>query len=170
MNEALINLLRQNRTEKVGEKKRKKDTISYNCQVRNTSGGAAARSIAAVQQCGRIIKWWEQRWRRRWWYYLHNLQDSLHKTDGEMWWKLGSIRYMRWIYLTKVLIWEIFLQMIFFVVSALDHKYLDYISVNYAMREKSPQSEFFWSVFSRIQTEYGEIRSIAAFHTQGPGN
>ena len=25
------------------------------------------------------------------------------------------------------------------------------------MREKCPYSEFFWSVFSRIQTEYGEI-------------
>ena len=25
------------------------------------------------------------------------------------------------------------------------------------MREKCPYSEFFWSVFSRIRTEYGEI-------------
>ena len=28
------------------------------------------------------------------------------------------------------------------------------------MRGKSPYSEFFWSVFSRIQTEYGEILRI----------
>ena len=28
------------------------------------------------------------------------------------------------------------------------------------LREKHPYSEFFWSVFSRIRTEYGEIRSI----------
>ena len=27
-------------------------------------------------------------------------------------------------------------------------------------RKKCPYSELFWSVFSRIQTEYGEIRSI----------
>ena len=26
------------------------------------------------------------------------------------------------------------------------------------MREMCPESEFFWSVFCRIQTEYGEIR------------
>ena len=28
------------------------------------------------------------------------------------------------------------------------------------MREKCPYSEFFWSVFSRIRTEYEKIRSI----------
>ena len=28
------------------------------------------------------------------------------------------------------------------------------------MRGKSPYSEFFWSVFSRIRTEYGEILRI----------
>ena len=28
------------------------------------------------------------------------------------------------------------------------------------LRKKSPYSEFFWSVFSCIRTEYGEIRSI----------
>ena len=27
------------------------------------------------------------------------------------------------------------------------------------MREKCPYSEFFWSVFSHIPTEYGEIRT-----------
>ena len=26
-----------------------------------------------------------------------------------------------------------------------------------ALREKCPNTEFFWSVFSRIRTEYGEI-------------
>ena len=30
-------------------------------------------------------------------------------------------------------------------------------------REKCPYSEFFWPVFSRIWTEYGEIRSISVF-------
>ena len=30
----------------------------------------------------------------------------------------------------------------------------------YALSKKSPYSELFWSAFSRIQTEYGEIRSI----------
>ena len=29
----------------------------------------------------------------------------------------------------------------------------------YALRKKYPYSELFWSVFSRIRTEYGEIRS-----------
>ena len=33
------------------------------------------------------------------------------------------------------------------------HKYV-------TLREKCPYSELFWSVFSRIRTEYGEIRSI----------
>ena len=28
------------------------------------------------------------------------------------------------------------------------------------LREKCPYSELFWSAFSRIRTEYGEIRSI----------
>ena len=31
------------------------------------------------------------------------------------------------------------------------------------LREKCPYSEFFWSVFSRIQTKYGEIRSISPY-------
>ena len=28
------------------------------------------------------------------------------------------------------------------------------------LREKCPYSELFWSAFSRVRTEYGEIRSI----------
>ena len=39
--------------------------------------------------------------------------------------------------------------------------------MNYALREKSPYLEFFWSAFSRIRTEYGEIRSIAVFSYAG---
>ena len=31
------------------------------------------------------------------------------------------------------------------------------------LREKCPYSELFWSVFSRIWTEYGEIRSISLY-------
>ena len=31
------------------------------------------------------------------------------------------------------------------------------------LREKFPYSEFFWSVYSRIWTEYGEIRSISVY-------
>ena len=30
----------------------------------------------------------------------------------------------------------------------------------YTLREKCPHSELFWSVFSHIRSEYGEIRSI----------
>ena len=29
------------------------------------------------------------------------------------------------------------------------------------LRKKCPYSEFFWHLFSRIRTEYGEIRSIS---------
>ena len=37
---------------------------------------------------------------------------------------------------------------------------LNYVSLNLSflpLREKCPYSQFFWSVFSRIRTEYGEI-------------
>ena len=36
--------------------------------------------------------------------------------------------------------------------------------------EKCPYSEFFWSVFSRIRTEYGETRSISPYSVQMRGN
>ena len=32
-----------------------------------------------------------------------------------------------------------------------------------SLREKCPYSEFFWSVFSRIPTEYGEILRISPY-------
>ena len=31
------------------------------------------------------------------------------------------------------------------------------------MRKKCPYSELFWSVFSRIRTEYGEMRSTSPY-------
>ena len=31
------------------------------------------------------------------------------------------------------------------------------------LREKSPNTEFFWPVFSRIRTEYGEILIISPY-------
>ena len=31
------------------------------------------------------------------------------------------------------------------------------------LRKKCPQSELFWSVFSRIMTKYGEIRNISPY-------
>ena len=34
------------------------------------------------------------------------------------------------------------------------------------LREKCPYSEFFWSVFSRILTKCGEIRSISSYAVQ----
>ena len=34
------------------------------------------------------------------------------------------------------------------------------------MREKCPYSEFFWPVFSRIRTEYGEILCISTYSAQ----
>ena len=36
----------------------------------------------------------------------------------------------------------------------------------FALREKRPYSEFFWSVFSRIRTEYGEILRIFPYSVQ----
>ena len=38
----------------------------------------------------------------------------------------------------------------------LHYLYEDYV----ALREKCPNTEFFWPVFSRIRTEYGKIRSL----------
>ena len=32
-----------------------------------------------------------------------------------------------------------------------------------SLREKCPDSELFWSAFSRIWTEYGEIRSVSPY-------
>ena len=36
-----------------------------------------------------------------------------------------------------------------------------YVYWNYILSEKCPYSDFFWSVFSRIRTKYGEIRSFS---------
>ena len=38
------------------------------------------------------------------------------------------------------------------------------------LREKCPYSEIFWSVFSRIRTEYGEIRSKSLHSVRTPEN
>ena len=35
-----------------------------------------------------------------------------------------------------------------------------------ALRKKCPYSELFWSTFSHIWTEYGEIRSISPYSVQ----
>ena len=37
------------------------------------------------------------------------------------------------------------------------------LEVVITLREKCPYSEFFWSIFSRIRTEYGEIQSISPY-------
>ena len=36
----------------------------------------------------------------------------------------------------------------------------------YTLREKCPDLHFLWSVFSHIQTEYGEIQSISPYSVQ----
>ena len=33
-------------------------------------------------------------------------------------------------------------------------------TLTYSLRKKCPYSELFWSKFSRIRTDYGEIRSV----------
>ena len=38
------------------------------------------------------------------------------------------------------------------------------------LREKCPYSEFFWSLFSRIRTEFGEIWSIYPYSVGMPEN
>ena len=38
------------------------------------------------------------------------------------------------------------------------------------LRKKTPYSELIWSAFSRIQTEYGEIRSISQYSARMPEN
>ena len=46
-------------------------------------------------------------------------------------------------------------------------KHLIYIKrICNTLRRKCPYSEFFWSVFSRIRTEYGEIRSVSPYSVQ----
>ena len=37
---------------------------------------------------------------------------------------------------------------------------------NHSLRKKCPYLELFWSVFSRIRTEYGEILRISAYSVQ----
>ena len=45
-------------------------------------------------------------------------------------------------------------------VKSIDLLFLD----NFSLREKCPYSEFFWSVFARIQTEHGEIPYLSIFN------
>ena len=40
----------------------------------------------------------------------------------------------------------------------------------YALREKCPNTEFFWSVFFRIWTEYGDLRSESPYSVRIWGN
>ena len=45
-----------------------------------------------------------------------------------------------------------------------------WVHLTFGLPEKRPYLEFFWSVFSRIQTEYEEIRSISPYSVQMPEN
>ena len=40
------------------------------------------------------------------------------------------------------------------------------LSQNFTLRKKCPYSELFWSAFSRIRTEYGEILRISPYSVQ----
>ena len=42
--------------------------------------------------------------------------------------------------------------------------------LSHALREKCPYSELFWFVFSRIRTEYREIRNISPYSVRMPEN
>ena len=37
------------------------------------------------------------------------------------------------------------------------------LTIKQILRKKGPYSDFFWSVFFRIQTEYGELQSISPY-------
>ena len=87
-----------------GGRGRGKYTIMYVRQRKKTSGRAVARSFVEIQQFGGIIEWCEQQWRKRWWSYLQNLQDLLDRSERKKR-RLGSMRYMPWIYLPKML-WQ----------------------------------------------------------------
>ena len=39
--------------------------------------------------------------------------------------------------------------------------YIVLITIGYTLRERCPYSELFWSAFSRIRTEYGDILHIS---------
>ena len=39
-------------------------------------------------------------------------------------------------------------------------------TLKYTLRKKCPYSELFWSAFSNIRIEYGEIRSISLYSVQ----
>ena len=39
-------------------------------------------------------------------------------------------------------------------------RFVNFAALFYALREKCPYSELFWSAFSRIWTEYGEILHV----------
>ena len=45
---------------------------------------------------------------------------------------------------------------------------LHYLSLS--LRKKCPYAELFWSLFSRIRTEYREMRSISPYSVQMQGN
>ena len=48
------------------------------------------------------------------------------------------------------------------------HRFMNYLfnNLRLAPHENCPYSELFWSAFSRIRTEYGEIRSISSNSVQ----
>ena len=50
----------------------------------------------------------------------------------------------------------------FYCIMLFDYKIKSQFS-NLTLRKRRPYSELFWSVFSRIRTEYGEIRSISPY-------
>ena len=58
--------------------------------------------------------------------------------------------------------WKALLQKLYFC-KALHLRYFWESWLRVLLRRKCPYSELFWSVFSRIRTEYGELRSISPY-------
>ena len=50
------------------------------------------------------------------------------------------------------------------------HPLMSNLGLSQTLHEKCPYSEFFWSLFSRIQTKYGEILRIFPYSVRMRGN
>ena len=88
----------------------------------------------------------------------HILSDKMKKKPHK-WWKLHPTKHLnRWkLRATNVLVWWM---KNWTIIKFLLSTHQNCLNRCFALREKSQYSEFFWSVFSRIWTEYLEILSL----------
>ena len=145
INQTLLNLLKKNRAEKVGGRKRKRKENFITEEIPQEE----QQSGLSMQRFCRIIEWWEQRW-RRWSYYQQNVQDPLDRTDGKMW-RLGSVQYMRW-YVCPMCYDKRHISVNnFFLVFGSDHKYLGQISIQLSLRRLIMQWSYYFKLLYRVK-------------------